>query len=381
MTAGSFPRIPPVPRGGPVVSAVHCTVYEVPTDRPEADGTLEWSATTLVLVEVSADGTKGTGWTYASAGCRAVVESQLVPVMMGADPMDVPGITEAMVRACRNLGRPGLVSCAVSAADTALWDLKARLLGQPLTALFGRCWGEVPVYGSGGFTTYDEATTRAQLEQWVGELGISRVKIKIGESWGRDPGRDLARVALTRYVVGDGTEVFVDANGGYSAKQAVSIGRRLAAEYGVTWFEEPVSSDDLVGLREVRDQVPIDVAAGEYGYDEGYFARMVTAQAVDCLQVDVTRCGGYTCWLRAAAIAAASGLEVSGHCAPALHAQVAGAIPNLRHLEFFHDHSRLEAMLFDGVLTPKRGVLVPDSSCPGHGYIFRQADAACFRVA
>ncbi|MGO8721877.1 MAG: enolase C-terminal domain-like protein [Acidimicrobiales bacterium] len=380
MTAGTRAR-PLARRGGPAVSGVHCRVYKVPTEQPEADGTLAWSATTLVLVQVSAGGMTGTGWTYASAGCAPVVDNELSTAMIGADPMDVPGINESMVRACRNLGRPGLASCAVSAADTALWDLKARLLGQPLTALFGRCWKQIPLYGSGGFTTYSDATTRRQLEWWTGELGMTRVKIKIGESWGSEPARDLERVALTRRVAGPDVEVFVDANGAYTTKQAVRIGHKLALEHQVSWFEEPVSSDNLAGLREVRDQITADVAVGEYGYDESYFAKMVAAGAVDCLQADVTRCGGYTCWLRAAAVAGANGLEISGHCAPALHAQVAGTVPNLRHLEYFYDHSRLEAMLFDGVPLPTKGVLVPDPSPAGHGYSLKEADAGPFRIA
>jgi L-alanine-DL-glutamate epimerase-like enolase superfamily enzyme len=335
----------------------------------------------MVLVDVVCGGKTGTGWTYAGSGCREVVADELAEVMIGANPMDVPGITEAMVRACRNLGRPGLVSCAVSAADTALWDLKARLLDLPLASLFGRCQEPVPVYGSGGFTTYSEATTRAQLEQWVNELGIDKVKIKIGESWGSEIGRDLARIAFTRQVVGDDVEVFVDANGGYSVKQAIRIGQRMGSDFGVTWFEEPVSSDNLAGLHEVRDQVIADVAAGEYGYDEPYFARMIAAEAVDCLQIDVTRCGGYTSWLRAAALAGAHGLQVSAHCAPALHAQIGGTVPNLRHVEYFHDHSRLESLLFDGVPIPVGGVLIPDLASPGHGYRLKEKEAAPYRVA
>jgi L-alanine-DL-glutamate epimerase-like enolase superfamily enzyme len=364
-----------------VISEVKCRAFRVPTDQPEADGTLTWSSTTIILVEVVAGGTAGLGWTYASAGCKEVVAKELAEVMAGADPMDVSGITEGMVRTCRNLGRPGLVSCAVSAADNALWDLKARLLDLPLMTLLGRCRSAVPVYGSGGFTTYDEATTRAQLEHWVGHQGIEMVKIKIGESWGTEIAHDLERIALTRKVVGDGVDVFVDANGAYSVKQAIRVGQRLGSEYRVTWFEEPVSSDDLAGLREVRRHVSPDVTAGEYGYDESYFGRMVAAGAVDCLQIDATRCGGFTCWLRAAAVAAANGLEVSAHCAPALHVQVAGAVPNLRHVEYFHDHSRLEEMLFDGILRPVDGVIVPDPSASGHGYRLKEADAEPFRIA
>ena len=362
------------------VSSVACRVYRVPTDRPEADGTLEWSATTVVVVEARAAGTTGLGWTYASAACRPVVDEQLAGAVTGTDPTDVPGAHEAMVRACRNLGRPGVVSCAVSAVDVALWDLKARLLDVSLAGLLGRCREQVPVYGSGGFTTYDHATTAEQLERWVGTWGIPRVKIKIGESWGAAVGRDLERTALARRVVGDGVDLFVDANGAYHRKQAVRVGHRLAGEHGVTWFEEPVSSDDLAGLRLVRDALPLDVAAGEYGYDEPYFARMAAAGAVDCLQADATRCGGSTSWLRVAALAGSLGLDISAHCAPALHLPVAGAVPHLRHVEYFHDHSRIDHMLFEGADRPADGCLAADLSRPGHGISLREAEAEPFRV-
>ena len=247
--------------------------------------------------------------------------------------------------------------------DAALWDLKATLLGVSVSKLLGATRDAVPVYGSGGFTTYDERAAREQLEHWVGDQRIPRVKIKIGASWGSEPDRDLARIAFARKVIGPDVELYVDANGGYRRKQAIRMAHAMAG-YDVTWFEEPVSSDDLDGLREVRDQVAPDVAAGEYGYDLVYFPRMVDAQAVDCLQIDVTRCGGITEWQRAAAVAAARNLDVSVHRAPNLHAHVAAAVPNLRHLEYLHDHVRVELMLFDGALDPTGGALHPDPTRP-----------------
>jgi L-alanine-DL-glutamate epimerase-like enolase superfamily enzyme len=361
------------------IDTVTSRVYTVPTDQPEADGTLAWDATTAVVVEVRAGGISGLGWTYASAASRPIIDDLLAPAVMGRSVTAVAGAHEAMVRSIRNLGRQGVVSCAISAVDIALWDCKARYLGVSLSNLLGRCLEEIPIYGSGGFTTYDDDAARRQLEQWVGEWSIPRVKIKIGESWGQRPQRDLARTVVARQVIGDSAELYVDANGGYSRKQAVRMGRRLFEEAGVTWFEEPVSSDDLRGLKEVRDQVPPDVTAGEYGFDETYFATMVTAGAVDCLQIDATRCGGYTSWLRAAGLAAAHGLEVSAHCAPNLHAHVGTAAPNLRHVEYFHDHARIESTLFDGALSPVGGVLRPMGDALGHGMTFKESDAAPFR--
>jgi len=181
-------------------------------------------------------------------------------------------------------------------------------------------------------------------------------------------------------VIGPDVELYVDANGGYTRKQAIRMARAMAGA-DVTWFEEPVPSDDLEGLREVRDQVTADVAAGEYGYDLAYYGRMLAAQAVDCVQADVTRCGGITEWLRVAAMAAAQSLQVSGHCAPNLHAHVAAAVPNLRHLEYFHDHVRIEDMLFDGALDPAGGILRPDQGRPGLGLKLKSADAEQYRVS
>ncbi|MDQ0994353.1 enolase C-terminal domain-like protein [Streptomyces sp. V3I7] len=365
----------------PTVTALGAAAYTVPTDAPEADGTLGWDETTLVLVTAASDGVTGIGWTYGSPATADVVTRHLAGVVEGRRAWDVPAMNEAMSRAVRNTGRPGLVAGAVSAVDIALWDLKARLLGLPLVRLLGACSCEVPVYGSGGFTTYDDERLERQLRGWTQDEGIPRVKIKIGESWGADERRDLERVARARAAIGDDAELYVDANGAYGRGQAVRVGRRLA-EHEVTWFEEPVSSDDLTGLAQTRAALPMDVTAGEYGYTLAYFGHMVGEQAVDCLQADVTRCGGITVWLRAAALAESAGLAVSGHCAPHVHAHAAAAVPNLRHLEWFHDHVRVERLLFTGALDPRGGTIRPGADASaGHGLDLRTARAEEYRSA
>jgi L-alanine-DL-glutamate epimerase-like enolase superfamily enzyme len=361
------------------IHSIEVSAYTVPTDAPEADGTLSWDSTTMVLVTARAGDTLGIGWTYGPTACATIVRETLSGIVVGRDAMDVAGAFDAMVKAIRNYGRPGAVGYAISAVDVALWDLKARLLDQPLFRLLGAVRTDVPVYGSGGFTSYGETQLREQLTHWALEQRIPRVKIKIAESWGTNPGRDLDRMRQARAVVGEQTQLFVDANGGYGRKQAIRI-MNAAAELDVRWFEEPVSSDDLEGLREIRDAVTPDVAAGEYGSDLYYFRRMCTAAAVDCLQADVTRCGGITEWLRVAAVAASFGLEVSGHCAPHLHAHPGAATGNLRHLEWFHDHVRIESMFFDGTLDPTGGVIRPDPSAPGLGLTQRHADTERYRI-
>lgn len=360
------------------VDTVRAAAYTVPTETPEADGTLAWDSTTLVVCHVDAGPVTGLGYTYAHPVCVPLIEDTLADLVRGHDALDVPGAWAAMQRGIRNLGRPGLVSCAMSAVECALQDAKARLLGIPLASLLGRCHPRVPIYGSGGFTTYDEATTRRQLERWL-EMGLPRVKIKIGEARGSRVRRDLDRVGLARKTIGPEVELYVDANGGYSAGQAVRAGDALA-EHDVTWFEEPVSSDDPAGLARVREQVRPDVTAGEYGYHLPHFVALLEAGAVDCLQVDVTRCGGYGEWLRVASLAAGEGIELSGHCAPNLSVHGMAATSNMRHLEYFRDHERIERMLFDGALDPEEGALAPDVSRPGNGLTLRESDAARYRV-
>ncbi|MFI9361466.1 enolase C-terminal domain-like protein [Kitasatospora sp. NPDC053057] len=360
------------------VDRIGVSVYTVPTDAPEADGTLAWDHTTLVLAEAVSGPNSGLGWTYGAPATAAVISEELAPLVTGRDPHDTSGAHEAMNRAVRNTGRPGLVSGAISAVDLALWDLRGHLLGLPLARLLGGAARPVPVYGSGGFTTYSAEQQERQLRGWAEEQGIPRVKIKIGESWGTREQRDLDRVRAARATVGDQVELYTDANGGYRRKQAVRIGAALA-DQGVSWYEEPVSSDDLTGLRSVRDAVPPDVTAGEYGYDLAYFARMIPT--VDCLQADATRCGGLTGWLRAAALAQAHGLDLSAHCAPHVHAHAAAAVPNCRHLEWFHDHVRIERLLFDGTLDPTGGTVTPGADgAPGHGLRLAPARAAEYRT-
>ncbi|MFD9635803.1 enolase C-terminal domain-like protein [Streptomyces violascens] len=365
---------------GPSVEGVEAAAYTLATDAPEADGTLEWDETTLVVVHARSGTTTGLGYTYGAPETAAYIRGHLAPVATGRSVWDVPGANEAMARAVRNDGRPGLVACAISAVDIALWDLKARVLGLPLVRLLGQARARVPVYGSGGFTTYDDGQQDRQLRRWVEGQSIPRVKIKIGESWGSAEGRDRERIARARASIGDTAELYVDANGGYTVKQAVRVASWLG-DHGVTWFEEPVSSDDLEGLARIRSVIDVDVAAGEYGYTLAYFGQMLRAGAVDCLQADATRCGGLTVWLRAAALAEAFGLHISGHCAPHAHAAAAASVPNLRHLEWFHDHVRLESRWFDGTLDPEGGHITPGADgAPGHGLTLRAADAEPHRT-
>ena len=358
------------------VEACQVRAYTIPTDRPEGDGTLTWDRTTLVVAHLDAGGEHGLGYTYGSRAVGAFIDDVLAPALRGRDALDVAGAWEAMRHALRNHGRPGIASMALAALDIALWDLKAKLLGLPLVRLLGRAREAVPAYGSGGFTTYSSDALRAQLGDWARD-GFRFVKMKVGMR----PDDDLARVCAARDAVGEAVELFVDANGAYGRAEALAFANAFA-DYGVAWFEEPVSSDDLDGLRLIAQRAPggMAVAAGEYGYDAFYFERMLNAGAVHVLQADATRCGGITGFLQAASACEAHGVPLSAHTAPSLHAHLGCACARVAHVEYFHDHARIERTLFDGASAPTSGMLAPDLARPGLGLTLREADAAEFAI-
>ena len=362
--------------GGGPITGLHAAAYRIPTDNPEADGTFAWDATTLVVVTVEAGNKSGLGYTYADSSIVALAHGALNKAIDQRDSFDIPGCWMAMQRSVRNLGRSGLAACAISAIDTALWDLKARALGVPLAALLGHCRDRVPIYGSGGFTTYSDTQLREQLSGWVERDGCRFVKMKIGS----EPDRDPERVMQAKSAIGD-RELFVDANGAFSVKEALDFAD-ACADADIRWFEEPVTSDDLPGLRLMRERAPdsMDIAAGEYTYTSDDARRMLAANAIDVLQADATRCGGITGFLQVGVLCEAHHIDLSGHCAPAIHRHVACAVPRLRHLEWFHDHVRIEQMLFDGAPAARDGAIEPDLGRPGHGLAFKQRDAERFRV-
>lgn len=330
----------------------------------------------MVTVELAAGRTHAIGYTYADPATAKVSKHLLDEVISSADPFQHPALWTKMQRAVRNLGNRGIAAMAISAIDNALWDLRAKLLKVPLVQLLGSARESIPVYGSGGFTSYDDRQLQSQLGGWA-EQGMQFVKMKIGAH----PDDDPRRVKIARKAIGDKVALFVDANGAYTPKQAIHLAR-VFHESNVTWFEEPVSSDDLTGLRFIRGEVPapMEIAAGEYGYTATYFERMLEADSVDVLQADATRAQGITGFLNAAALCDARQIALSAHCAPSIHMHACCAVPRARHLEFFHDHARIERMFFDGFREPVKGSMWPDLSCPGLGLELKKKDAEQFAV-
>lgn len=291
------------------IDRVTATSYRVPTATPEQDGTLDWDATTAVVVHLAAGDDEGVGWTYSGTAAHTVISDLLTDVLVGRDPAGVTALWEDMRRACRNVGIRGLVMQAISAVDIALWDLAGRRAGRPVHKLFGADGAAVPIYRSGGFTNL----TERQLADEIAErqaAGCQAMKIKIG----RDDARDRERIEQVRGVA-PGVELMVDANGAYTRGRAGRMGH-LLDELGVVWFEEPVSSDDVEGLALLRAGLRCDVTAGEYVSD------------------------------------------------------AYGGVGNLRHVEWFVDHVRLEPMLWVGVPRAADGTVAPNAA-PGHGLRLR----------
>lgn len=359
-----------------LITGMDVSAYIIPTATPESDGTLEWEHTTLILTEIHGDGQTGIGYTYGDTAIAHVIHKMLRPLIEQQDPFQIPRIRENMIRAIRNEGACGIAMMAVSAVDSALWDLKAKILGLPLACLLGKAKESVRIYASGAFTSCSVNQLRIHMSDWL-DKGFTRMKMKIG----RDRDNDLDRVKAARESIGEHAELFVDANGAYDVGTAL----RLAAAFvdcGVTWLEEPVPADHPEKLAFIRDHSPaqINIAAGEYGYSLSNFKALLQHRAVDILQADATRCGGISGFLKAGTLAEAEGIPFSFHCAPALHLHAAAALNIFYIGEYFQDHARIEQMLFDGAVTPVAGTLTVDKSRPGAGLAFKHQDAAKYKV-
>src|SRR5579872_4206359 len=292
------------------IERVDVSAYEIPTaTEQESDGTLVWDSTTLVVVELRAGPHTGLGYTYCDPAAGQLIESKLASIVRESDPLMPQEAWAQMHVQTRQMGHAGIAAMAISAVDIALWDLKAKLLGVCLADALPRFHESVPIYGSGGFCNLTREQLREQVESWVGN-GFRSVKIKVGRDARADPGR----VEFVRELAGRDVDVMVDANGANTPADGVLWAKRYR-ELGVSYFEEPVSSQDLQGLALVREHAPpgLAIAAGEYGWNLPYFQQMLDADAVHILQADVTRCGGITNMLRVDGLCKARCLPFSAH--------------------------------------------------------------------
>jgi L-alanine-DL-glutamate epimerase-like enolase superfamily enzyme len=358
------------------ITSGRITALKIPTDRPESDGTAEWDSTTIAIVELTAGAVTGLGYTYGNLGAAKVAQELVEQEILRKDPFDIPSLHSAMDHKVRNWGRTGMVSHAISAIDNCLWDLKARLLELPLVMLLGKVRDQIPGYGSGGFTSYSEKELIRQMTGYAKD-GFTCVKMKVG----RHPDQDLPRVAAVQKELNGRAALYVDANGAYDRQHALLKSQQFG-DLGVTWMEEPVTSDDRIGLRLVVERAPtvMKIAAGEYIYVLDDAKELIQAECVTVLQTDVTRCGGISNFLKVGDLCEVFHLPYSAHTAPSLHTSLCCSLTPAINIEYFHDHARIEEMIFDGAIRPVKGSLKPDMSRHGFGLELKRAAAKKFQT-
>ncbi len=259
----------------------------IPPPKPGMEGR------SALFVHIKTDeGVEGLGTGTGGPAVRAVIERNLKDLLVGEDPFAIERLWEAMFWRVRGFGRKGVAFGAISCIDVALWDLKAKALGVPLYRLLGTYRDSVPIYGSGGWTHFNERDLIEEQSSYV-ERGIPRIKMKVGKDFGRSEREDVQRLAAVRKAVGDDVEIYIDANNGYYAKQAITMARRFE-EFNVGWFEEPVLADDIEGLAAVAKATSIPIATGEHEYTKFGFKDLIARGGADIVQPDVGRVGGVT---------------------------------------------------------------------------------------
>ena len=342
------------PHGRPIQDAT------IPPPRPGSEGR------SALFVHVKTDaGVEGLGTGTGGPAVRAVIEHNLKDVLIGEDPFDVERLWESMFWRVRGFGRKGVAFCAISCVDVALWDLKAKALGVALYKLLGPYTDTVPIYGSGGWTSFTEAELVREQVGYV-ERGIPRVKMKVAKDFGRAEREDIRRLAAVRKAVGDDVEIYVDANNGYYAKQAIRMAREFE-QYGIGWFEEPVLADDIDGLAAVARATPIPVATGEHEYTKYGFKELIARGGADIVQPDVGRVGGITEWLKVAHLAHAFNLPVAPHAVQLVHLHLACATPNLKVVEYLGVSEEGDRIWYTDFPQPRNGMWSPYPDRPGLG--------------
>ena len=349
------------------IDDVRTTLIVVPRDPPISDATaLQMTAGGYCVVHLRTDeGIEGLGMSAPSRGLQAVIEHDLKDILLGADPFDIEGLWQAMFWRVRGFGRKGLAFQAISAVDIALWDLKAKALGLPLYKLLGPCRASTPIYGSGGWTSYTDSELIDEQLGYV-ERGMTRVKMKVGMDFGTQPEADVRRVAAVRRELGDDVELYIDANNGYTAKQAIGLGRRFE-ESRIGWYEEPVLADDIDGLARIAAALTVPIATGEHEYTKYGFKDLLSRGAADIAQPDVGRVGGVTEWLKVAHLADAFNIPVASHAYQLVHLHLACATPNMQVVECLGTVEAADRIVFTEFPEPAGPTWTPDPTKPGLG--------------
>ena len=311
------------------------------------------------------EGLEGLGVGDGGRAAQVLINDSLKPILLGADPLYIEKLWDDMFWRLRGVGRKGLAFAAISAVDTALWDLKAKYFNVPLYKLLGAYTDTVPIYGSGGWTHFSVDELVAEQVAYV-ERGMKSVKMKVGKDFGKSEKEDIERLAAVRDAVGADVEILIDANNGYYAKQAIRMARAFEP-YRVGWFEEPVLADDIEGLAAIATAIDIPVATGEHEYSKFGFRELIARGGADIVQPDIGRVGGVTEWMKVAHLAQAFNLPVAPHAFQLIHLHVACATPNLRIVEYLGVSEEFDKLVYTEFPEPVDGMWSPYPDKPGLG--------------
>ena len=352
------------------IAAIHVHLVSAPVEGGFADATRKVESLGFVIVRVlTKEGHEGIGITYNEVGGEATAElirRNIVPKLIGRDPLETEVIWQEMFHYLRGVGRKGLTYCALSAVDIALWDLKGKILDLPVYKLLGGNSTQVPVYGSGGWTSYSDDELVAEVTGMVSR-GYTAVKFKVGVSGGTDLRRDVERVRKVREAVGPDIQLMVDANNCFDAARAVQLANRIR-EFDIFFFEEPVFADDIPGLARFRRGTDIPLATGEHEYTKFGVRDLLVNEAADIVQVDGARVGGYTELVKCAALTQAWNVKFAPHAMEHIHLHFAAATPNVLFLERLLIFEGISDQVFRSPLPPAQGVMeIPD--LPGLGFV------------
>lgn len=345
---------------------VHLVPY--PITGGFADATRKVETIGFTLVRITTDkGLVGIGVTYHEVGGEAVrdlIVRNMTGKLVGRDPLESDALWHEFFHYLRGVGRKGVTFCALSAVDIALWDLKGKILNIPVHRLLGGDRTRVPVYASGGWTSYTDDQLVAEMQSFAAR-GFKMVKFKVGYAGGTDIRRDVVRVRKVREALGPDIDILVDANNCFDAATAAQLANRIR-EYDIKLFEEPVFADDIPGLSRFRRATDIPLATGEHEYTKFGVRDLLLAEAADYVQADGARAGGYTEMLKIAGMTQAWNVKFAPHAMENVHLPLVAATPNAPFLERLAMFEEITARVFKNAAVPVDGFMeVPEA--PGLG--------------
>jgi L-talarate/galactarate dehydratase len=363
------------------VTGVRAHIVGLPADEPLAGAAENPTGTRLIVpVEVETDdGAVGVGVTYfggALSGTLKRAVEELGALCVGEDPVRVEAVTAKLRTAAGSAGPGGILNLATSAIDTALWDLRAKAMGQPLWKLLGGARERVPTYASGALTRGLTLDRVVQAAATLKERGWREMKTQLALPGETTPGKEIERMRRVREAIGPDIKLMCDINQRWRPEQAIDIGKRVeGAGVGLFWLEDVTTADDFAGLARVTAALSTPVAGGEYVWGIVPFRHMIERRSVDVVMIDLVRVGGVTQWLKVAGMAEAFNLPVVSHLIPEVHVHLIGAIPNGLTVEYMP----WLMPLFEEVPQQQNGELVMPTA-PGLGLKFNRATIDRYRI-